>query len=323
MAKIVHWLSRALLVVFALVALAELIGVLYQNIAATRDLREHPMPGTLVDVGGYRLHINCMGHGSPTVVLDAGAGISFNSWRKVQPQIATFTQVCSYDRAGLGYSEASPFPRTSRVIAQELQKLLVNSQIAPPYVMVGHSLGGFNVRVYTSQNPSSVVGMILVDSSHPDQFNRYPPIVRKQVARDLRNYKLFEWQVPFGIPRLRKQCGSDPVDITLDCTFRDARAWVGETEALPESAAQAALTGPFGDIPLSVLSHDPEKLPPEFSPDVGKIVNDIWEKMQEELATLSTQGTQKTAKNSSHFVQIDRPELVVEEVRKIVEKARR
>ena len=323
MAKVVHWLSRALLVVFALVALAALIGVLYQNIAATRDLREHPMPGTLVDVGGYRLHINCMGHGSPTVVLDAGLGISFNSWRKVQPQIATFTQVCSYDRAGLGYSEASPFPRTSRVIAQELQKLLVNSQIAPPYVMVGHSLGGFNVRVYTSQNPSSVVGMILVDSSHPDQFNRYPPIVRKQVARDLRNYKLFEWQVPFGIPRLRNQCGSDPVDITLDCTFRDARARVGELEAFPESGAQAALTGPFGDIPLSVLSRDPEKLQPELSPDVGKIWNDIWEKMQEELPSLSTQGTQKIAKNSSHFVQIDRPELVVEEVRKIVEKARR
>src|SRR5215469_5595440 len=323
MAKIVHWLSRALLVVFALVALAALIGVLYQNIAATRDLREHPMPGTLVDVGGYRLHINCMGHGSPTVVLDAALGASFNSWRKVQPQIATFTQVCSYDRAGLGYSETSPLPRTSRVIAQELQKLLVNSRTPPPYVMVGHSLGGFNVRVYTSQNPSSVVGMILVDSSHPDQFNRYPPILRKQVRIALRNAKLFEWQVPFGIPRLRKQCGSDPVDITLDCTFRDARAWVGETEALPESAAQAALTGPFGDIPLSVLSRDPEKLPPELSPDVGKIENDIWEKMQEELRTLSTQGTQNIAKNSSHFVQIDRPELVVEEVRKIVEKTRR
>ena len=246
MAKVVHWLSRALLVVFALFSLAAVIGILYQNIVTTRDLREHPMPGILVDVGGYLLHINCMGHGSPTVILDAGTGDSFYIWSKAQPQIANFTQVCSYDRAGLGYSEASPFPRTSRVIAQELQKLLVNSQIAPPYVMVGHSTGGFNVRVYTSQNPSFVVGMILVDSSHPDQRNRFPPIVRKQVARDLRNAKLFEWQVPFGIPRLRKQCGSDPVDITLNCLFRDARAWVGEIEAFPESAAQAASTGPFG-----------------------------------------------------------------------------
>jgi len=323
MAKTALWLSRTLLVVFALVSLAAVIGILYQNIVTTRDLREHPMPGILVDVGEYRLHITCTGHGSPTVVLDAGLGDSFYIWRKVQPQIATFTQVCSYDRAGLGYSEASPFPRTSRVIAQELQKLLVNSQIAPPYVMVGHSLGGFNVRVYTSQNPSSVVGMILVDSAHPDQLNRFPPIVTKQWPRDLPNAKLFEWQVPFGIPRLRKQCGSDPVDITLNCTFRDVRAWVGEIEAFPENAAQAASTGPFGDIPLSVLSRDPEKLPSEYSPDLGKIVNDIWEKMQEELRTLSTQGTQRIAKNSSHYIQIDRPELVVEEVRKIVEKARR
>jgi pimeloyl-ACP methyl ester carboxylesterase len=144
------------LIVIVLIFGAAVMGVVYQNTAARRDLREHPMPGTLVDVGGYRMHIACMGNGSPTVVLDAGMGDSFNSWRKVQPQIAAFTQVCSYDRAGLGYSETSPFPRTSRVFAEELKRLLVNDRLPPPYILVGHSLGGSNIRVYANRDPSSI-----------------------------------------------------------------------------------------------------------------------------------------------------------------------
>jgi hypothetical protein len=101
------------------------------------------------------------------------------------------------------------------------------------------------------------------------------------------------------------------------------RAWLGELEGFHENLGQAASTGPFGDIPLSVLSHDPEKLPEQLSPDVGKVFNDAWEKMQEELPALSTQGKRTIAKNSSHYIQLDRPDLVIDEVRKMVEKVRR
>src|SRR5438876_7275525 len=165
----VRWFSRAVMVVVAAFIAAALVGMSYQVISVKRDRRHYPMPGSLVDIGGYRLHINCNGHGSPTVILDSGLGDNFYSWRKIQPQIASLTHVCSYDRGGLGYSDRSPLPRTSQIFAEELSKLLANARIPPPYILVGHSLGGANIRVFAAKYPSSVAGMVLVDSVHPDQ----------------------------------------------------------------------------------------------------------------------------------------------------------
>ena len=148
-------------------------GFLYENISETRDRRFDPIPGQLVDIGGYRLHINCTGHGTPTVILDAGLGDSYLSWRKVQPEIAKFARVCSYDRAGLGYSNSSPRPRATRVIAEELHPLLQHAG-SPPLILVGHSMAGFDVRLYASLYRSEVAGLVLVDASHPEQKKRFP-----------------------------------------------------------------------------------------------------------------------------------------------------
>jgi pimeloyl-ACP methyl ester carboxylesterase len=133
----------------------------------------------MVDVGGYRLHLYCTGEGSPTVILEAGGGNPWLSWYQVQPQVAQFTRVCSYDRAGLGWSDPSPKPRTTKVIADELHTLLHNAGITAPFVLVGHSLGGLDARMFASQYPSEAVGMVLVDSSHPDQDDRFPPDAQK------------------------------------------------------------------------------------------------------------------------------------------------
>lgn len=108
------------------------------------------MPGRLVHVGGYKMHIHSTGQGTPTVILDSGVGDSFLSWQNVQPQIANSVRVCSYDRAGMGYSETSPRPRTSIMFAEELHQLLHNAGIAPPYILVGHSMAAYNVRLYAS-----------------------------------------------------------------------------------------------------------------------------------------------------------------------------
>ena len=138
------------------------------------------MPGQLVDVGGYKMHINCTGQGTPVVILDSGLGDSYISWSKVQPQIAKFTRVCSYDRAGLGYSDASPRPRISKVIAEELHTLLHNAGIdLPPYILVGHSMGGFDVCMFASLYRSEVAGMVLVDSSHPEQREASPSCAQR------------------------------------------------------------------------------------------------------------------------------------------------
>ena len=157
-----HWLRSILIGLLVFAMFLVVAGFLYENIAESRDRRFNPMPGRLVDVGGRRMHIDCTGEGSPTVILDSGLGDTFLSWRKVQPEIAKVTRVCSYDRAGLGYSDSSSQPRTSQVIAEELHALLQAASVQPPYIVVGHSMGGYDVRVYTNLYRSEVVGMVLV-----------------------------------------------------------------------------------------------------------------------------------------------------------------
>jgi pimeloyl-ACP methyl ester carboxylesterase len=316
------WLRIVVRSLLAIVMLLAGTGFIYQSISETRDRRFHPMPGQLVDIGGYKLHINCRGQGSPTVILDSGLGDSYISWRKVQPQIAQFTRICSYDRAGLGYSDTSPRSRTSKDIAEELHALLHNAGIAPPFILVGHSMGGYDVRVYASLYRDQVAGMVLVDASHPDQENRFPAALKDMRATWLREAEFLEFTMPFGIPRLISLCDPDPAVRAVDCNFHAAREGVAEMKAFPESAAQAAATGPFGDLPLIVLSHDPEKPSADLPQDLAKPTNDAWEKMQEELAHLSTKGRQTVVKNSSHYIQDDSPGVVIDAVRSVVEQAR-
>ena len=312
-------ITRSMLALMFFLAVA---GFLYENIAETRDRRFNAMAGQLVDVGGYKMHIHCTGQGSPAVILDSGLGDSYISWRIVQPQIAKFARVCSYDRAGTAYSEPSPHTRTSRVVAEELHTLLHNAGVTGPIVLVGHSAGGYDVRVYTSMYRNEVVGMVLVDASHPDQEKRFPPALKNLEASWLREFEFLEYTAPFGIPRLMGFCDPDPVVRAAECNFNTARENVAEMKAIEESATQTAATGSLEDLPLAVLSHDPTKLLSDLPADLAKPINDDWEKMQEELSRLSSRGTQTIATNSAHYIQIDRPEVVVEAVRTVVNQAR-
>jgi len=268
------------------------------------------------------MHIHCTGEGSPTVILDSGLGDSYVTWLGVQSQIAKFTRVCSYDRAGLGYSDSSPRPRTSRVMAEELHALLQAAGIAPPYVLVGHSMGGYNVRLYTSLHRNEITGMVLVDASHPDQENRFPPALRSMEASWQREAEFLAYTTPLGIPRLLGVCDEDPVRRAADCNFNTAQEGIKEMKALTQSAAETAATGSLGDLPLAVLSHDPDKPSSELPADLAKPTNQAWEKMQEELAHLSTRGTLTIARNSGHYIQIDRPDLVVEAVHTVLDQTR-
>jgi pimeloyl-ACP methyl ester carboxylesterase len=297
-------------------------GFIYENVSEARDRRFNPMPGRLVEVNGHKMHILCVGEGNPTVILDSGLGDSYLSWRKVQPQIAGFTRVCAYDRAGLGYSEPSNGPRTSEVIVGQLHALLQAAGITPPYVLVGHSMAGFDVRLYAKAYPSEVVGMVLVDASHPDQDNRFPSELKAMEGSWLREQTFIAYTTPFGIPRLLGFCDDDPVERAAGCNWNSSREQIAEMNAFPESAAQTAKTGSLGDMPLAVLSHDPDKLSTDLPPDIAKSTNQVWEKMQEELAHLSTRGMQTISKNSSHYVQLDNPELVISTVRNVVDQAR-
>ena len=297
-------------------------GFLYQNISEARDRRFNPMQGQLVSVDGRKMHIDCTGQGSPTVILDSGLGDTYLSWQKVQPEIARFVHVCSYDRAGLGYSDSSPRPRTSRVIAQELHELLQAAHIAPPYILVGHSMGGYDVRVYAGLYRGEVAGMVLVDASHPDQENRLPSELKSMEGTWNREATFLEYATPFGIPRLLGLCDDDVAVRAAECNWHTEREKKAEMKTFSQSAAEAGAVTSLGDIPLVVLSHDPDKPSAEFPADLATSTNQAWEKMQEELGHLSTRGTQSIAKNSSHYIQFDRPELVINAVRSVVEQAR-
>jgi pimeloyl-ACP methyl ester carboxylesterase len=317
-----HWPRRIILGLLAFGVIVAIGGAIYERISEARDRRLSPLDGSLFYVGGHKMHIDCTGRGSPAVILESGLGDTYLSWRKVQPQIAQLTRVCSYDRAGIGYSDPSSGPRTSKVMAEELHALLRVAGIAPPYILVGHSLGGYNVRLYASLYRNEAAGMVLVDASHPDQDNRFPLELKNMEGTWLREAEFLEYTMPFGIPRLMGLCEEEPIQRAAECNFHTAREGVAELKAFPESASQTAATGSLGDTPLAVLSHDPEKPSADLPADIAKPTNDAWEKMQEELAHLSTRGTQAIAKNSAHYIQLDRPDVVIEAIRNVVEQAR-
>src|SRR6266508_2309430 len=141
-----------------------LIGYIYEPIAEAADAKAYPPPGQLVDIGGYRLHINCTGTGSPTAVIEAGLGDWSTTWGGyVQPEVAKTTRVCTYDRAGMGWSEAGPLPRDAAQFAKALPTLLHTAHLPGPYPMVGHSLGGFGVRVFVHDYASEIAGVVLIE----------------------------------------------------------------------------------------------------------------------------------------------------------------
>ena len=250
-----------------------------------------PDEGRTVDVGGLQLHMHCMGRGTPAVVLEAGLGSDGSIWNKVEPDIARFAHVCDYDRAGLGRSGPATRPHSNRRMAQELHALLVQARIAGPYVLVGHSMGGVNVRLFAAQHPDEVAGMVLVDGGDDASaaFALLPDAALSE----------------FGSGLLRLPEGLDLE--TFMNGFRDLR---NTNDSL-------------GDTPLVVLTHG-KPLPPH--PGIAREIEERMERLrgdlQAELPRLSSNGLQLIARNSGHFVQLDEPELVVAAVREVVAAAR-
>ena len=315
--QLVPWFRRAGIGSLILLLTLGCAGAIYQGVQGRLDRRTNPAPGQLVDVGGYRIHIYCVGGGSPTVVLDSGLSDSSLSWDRVQPEIAKFTRVCAYDRAGLGWSDPSPKPRNSRVFAEELHTLLHNAGIPAPYVLVGHSMGGFDTLIYARLYRPEVAGMVLVDSPHPDFANRLPELRRG--LEDWRQH--LRWQqlaMPFGIPRLMGWCGNGQPELqsklrTIECNVSRLRESIAECSSMwGESASQARSTVTLGEMPLVVLSEDPAKNVMEFLP--------VFEWGQQDFMHLSSNSSRITAIGSGHQIQKERPDLVVAAVQKIVEE---
>jgi pimeloyl-ACP methyl ester carboxylesterase len=247
-------------IAFALVGLLLLLalaGASYQAVATSVDARRFPEPGQLIDIDGIQLKLNCTGQGSPTVVLEAGLGDVLIGWKRVQSPIAEFSRVCSYDRAGYGGSDPGPMARTSAQIAKELHTLLQKAGEKPPYLLVGHSFGGYNVRVFNGQYPDQVAGIVLVDSTQEDQYELLPKAWNEIGAAMLKRYeRQAKWApifIDLGLARamLRFQ-GIHGSYLILQSKYVKARA--SELEAIQTSAEQARAAGNISEKPLVVLT---------------------------------------------------------------------
>jgi pimeloyl-ACP methyl ester carboxylesterase len=252
--------------------------------------------GEFVDVGGRRLHFTCSGASGegPTVVLEAGFGNSSLTWDRVQPDVAKFARVCSYDRAGLGASDPAPAQRTVVSLTEDLHAFLVNAKVRGPYVLVGHSLGGLLARVYASYYPKDVVGMVLVDSTHEDEADRGLSLLPPETLKDMARRAKPEDMVV-----------SNPAEKFDTCSMRalmDALNW-------------------RADIPLVVLTQGlPYRAEDYVNPSLASQYYQLHLEMQKDLVGRSSRGRQIMADRSGHFIHRDQPELVVNAIRQLIEE---
>lgn len=322
---------RTLIGLLLVAACLAITGALYEMIAHWRDTRRFPEHGRLVRAGSIRMNIDCSGAGSPTVVLESGSGGPSIDWLMVQPEISKFARVCSYDRAGYGWSDSGTKPRTSLQIARELKQLLQAAGETGPYLLVGHSMGGYDIRVYAGQYPNDVAGMVLVDASHEDQELRAPESVRRR-HQDHRKHPRWEklkyfFQLHFGWARFTadhdapefwpKAFREEEEFLTLPTKHQFAV--IDEDQVFSSlSAAEVRGAGNLGNRPLIVLTAArQDDIPPEIPVEDARLEQDLWVyQLQPDLARLSTGGKQIIV-DSSHEMPTEHPEVVISAIHEV------
>jgi pimeloyl-ACP methyl ester carboxylesterase len=291
--RIMRWTGKAILwLVIALLVLA-IVGAIYQTIATARAERAHPPPGKMIDVGDHRMHIDCVGQGSPTVVLDTALGAMSASWVRVQQEVSGTTRVCAYDRAGMGWSQSGPEPRDAKQVAGELHALLEGAGIDGPYVLVGHSFGGLYMQTYAARYPEEVAGVALIESSHPEQFSRLPE-ARNSYEQITLLYTVASLLAPIGVVRLFNLSPAPPElphqqraqIAALNPSTRQVSTTAQEFRATPQSTAQARSLRSLGDKPLAVVSAGTQ--------------SSGWLELQDDLATISPNSMHRVVKEATH-----------------------
>jgi pimeloyl-ACP methyl ester carboxylesterase len=322
-----------LLCVFTLIVFALSVQYILTKI---EDIR-YPAPGKMVDIGGYSLHLYDTGSGpGPTIVLDMGLGGNMLYWSLVQPEIAKFARVVSYDRAGIGWSDKSPLPRTNENIAEELHILLHAANIPGPYILVGHSYAGIIARVYTNKYNKEVAGVILVDASNENQG----PILPKPtdfLSKLLYSPKFHPWfklSARIGLHRIFHLYNghSDKFDkkISRMMTAKNSSnkfidALLAEWKEFDTNLIDVQNKKYFlDDITLIVITANMAiskkscALHGHDFPDPCVKAHKIWHELQHDLVTKSTNAKQIMAHNSAHVIQKYEPEIIVEAVREMI-----
>lgn len=258
------------------------IGASYENLALSHDQQIYTAPGTTYDVGGHRLHLDCQGTGSPTVVLQNGLGEISASWIRITDQLARNTRVCAYDRAGQGWSEDAAGPQDGLGAAEDLHTLLARAHEAGPFVLVGHSTGGAYAMVYTARYPKQVAGLVLLDSSSPEQLTKIPSFAG-QYAVTRRVVALLPTLARLGLGRILAASAASALPApeagqvrALTTSPRGARNVRDEQSVIPELFEQAQALTTFDANPLAVVTAS------------DTLMTSGWAAAQQRLAALST-----------------------------------
>ena len=330
-----RWLKRIAVGIAALGAIALLSGAGYEQLMRRRARQAYPVPGRLVDVGGgRRIQIDCRGAGSPTVVLESGLDhIGSLGWAAVHDSIAATTRVCAYSRAGIMWSDASDAPFDLTSMARDLHTALAAAGERAPYVMVGHSIGGPYVMSFTHAYPFEVKGLVFVDASHPDQFTRFRDITGKSLAPPPGEVKLGAALAWTGLVRLLP-VGATPASWPVE-TARVAppflplsvAALAKETPAVPATLAAVREMRRLDDRPLVLLTAGREQ--PQAALDAmgltreqGVRLRDTMRALHDDQTAWSRQGRHELVPDAGHYIQFDRPDVVVRATRDDVDAVR-
>jgi pimeloyl-ACP methyl ester carboxylesterase len=324
--RILKWVARGILGLVALLVLLIISGIVYESVMAGGDAQRFPAPGQLVTVGDHQMHLNCVGEGSPTVIFEAGFGATSDAWALVHPEVGSITRSCSYDRAGIGWSEPSSTRRTQEQIALDLHDLLAVANVQPPYILVGHSMGGKSIRLFAEQYPDEVAGLIFVDARHEsvEPVGRTPEQNAQDGAAYESSLNFYRILRQTGIVRLfglslsrslKPSLNAVPDDVVYRMAIFSVRETILQTMIAEghESMAnddQLRAAQLRDGLPVIVLTADSS---------LELIEN--WELGQTNLAALSTNSQWTIVENSTHDIQIDQPQAVIEAIEDVLAAA--
>lgn len=330
------WLKRISLGLVVTLLVITLLGAAYEAVARRRAAHMFPPSGRLIDIGGRKIHLDCRGSGSPTVVFEAGFDhLGSLGWGKVHDAVAATTRACAYDRAGIMWSDPKSTPQDGNAATEDLHAALAVAGERAPIVLVGHSFGGLLSMIYAHRYPDAVAGLVFVDPGHPDQKKLFGTLPKMRELMDAagaleKTGLALSWT---GLVRLLMPDMGDPAmspaarqaaQAYYPMSLRgmhDARASDDRT------MAQAAVARPFGNRPLIVLSAE-NFFTPEMAGAVGLSMketaraNATWRKFRDEEASWSTRGTHRMVPNTGHYIQFDQPAAVISAVREVVQTVR-
>lgn len=315
-----HWIKKILLIMLILAFGLVLFRLIREYITREKISAKYPVPGEMVSVGDHELHLYCIGSGSPTVVFESDIDqLGILSWTPVQEEIGKHTRACSYDRAGIMWSEPGDLPRDGSSIAGELKILLESAGEDGPYILVSHAFGSTYSRIFAGDNPNDVCGMVAIESSHPDMFTRFAELGLEMEIPN-KNIRPVIWLLSnLGMPE--RSSSPDYIDpIAQEFTPKSSLAWYDETVEAPTSLMQASEIADLGDVPLILLvsGYLPADLPPE-----RQAYHNTWIELQNDLLKLSDESELRDFRDipeAGHYIQLQTPELAIEAILDVLEK---